>query len=154
MLTKLCKSEVNSDHQYCTVSPLCRNKILTSVIVFVWMHFSFITGFTQVPNITSFTPTSGPIGTTVTITGSNFDATPANNFVLFGATQATVTAATVTTLTVTVPTGVTYQPITILTNGLIAWSSSPFVVTFTGGGTIDANSFSPKVDYKTGSNPP
>ena len=92
------------------------------------MYFPFITGFTQVPNITSFTPTSGPIGTTVTIAGSNFDATPANNFVLFGATQATVSGATVTTLTVTVPSGATYQPITVLTNYLIAYSNAPFVV--------------------------
>ncbi len=106
-----------------------------------------------IPSITSFTPTSGPIGTTVTITGTNFDTTPANNIVYFGATRATVTAATSTQLTVTVPTGATYQPITVQVAGLTAHSNKPFVVTFAGGGTIDACSFAPKVDFVAGTNP-
>ena len=101
------------------------------------------------PSITSFTPTSGPIGTTVTITGTNFDATPANNIVYFGATRATVTSATATQLTVTVPVGATYQPITVQVAGLTGFSSKPFVVTFAGGGSIDACSFAPRIDYAT-----
>jgi len=106
------------------------------------------------PTITSFSPTSGPVGTSVTITGTNFDATPANNIVFFGATQATVNAATTTNLNVTVPVGATYQPITVLTNSLIAYSASPFVVTFISDGAgIDANSFDAKVDFTTGTNP-
>jgi hypothetical protein len=36
------------------------------------------------PTITSFSPASGPVGTTVTINGSNFSSTPANNIVFFG----------------------------------------------------------------------
>ena len=43
--------------------------------------------------ITSFSPTSGLVGTEVTITGTGFDATSANNVVYFGATAASVTAA-------------------------------------------------------------
>ncbi|MDZ4714490.1 MAG: FG-GAP-like repeat-containing protein [Cytophagales bacterium] len=105
------------------------------------------------PTISSFSPTSGPVGTTVTITGTNFSATPANNIVFFGATQATVTAASATSLTVTVPVGATYQPITVNVGGLIAYSASPFVVTFTGGGTIDACSFAAKVDFAAGTSP-
>ncbi|MBX2956962.1 MAG: VCBS repeat-containing protein [Cyclobacteriaceae bacterium] len=101
------------------------------------------------PTITSFSPLSGPIGTTVTITGTNFDATPSNNIVYFGATRATVTAATSTQLTVTVPTGATYQPITVQVAGLTGFSSKPFVVTFAGGGSINACSFAPKVDLNT-----
>ena len=34
------------------------------------------------PTITSFTPTSGPIGTSVTIIGTNFDASPVNNTII------------------------------------------------------------------------
>jgi len=109
--------------------------------------------FAQVPAITSFAPTSGPIGTTVTITGTNFSAAPASNIVFFGATQATVTAASATSLTVTVPVGATYQPITVNVGGLIAYSAMPFTVTFPGGGTINACSFAAKVDFITGSDP-
>jgi len=107
----------------------------------------------QVPTITNFTPASGPVGTNVTITGTNFSATPANNIVFFGATRATVTAATTTSLTVTVPVGATYQPITVLTNGLLAYSRQPFVVTFIGVPGIDATSFAAKTDFTTGSSP-
>ncbi len=107
----------------------------------------------SVPTITSFTPTSGPTGTTVTITGTNFSTTPANNIVYFGATRATVTVATATQLTVTVPTGATYQPITVQVVGLIAYSSKQFLPIFSGGGLIDACSFAPKVDIATDFNP-
>jgi len=103
--------------------------------------------------ITNFTPTSGPIGTTVTITGTNFSTTPANNIVYFGATRATVTVATATQLTVTVPVGATYQPIAVNVAGLIAYSAIPFTVTFLGGGTINACSFAAKADFTTGSGP-
>jgi len=105
-----------------------------------------------VPTISSFTPESGLIGTSVTITGTNFGRILTNNVVYFGATRATVTSASPTQLTVTVPVGSTYQPITVLTNGLIAYSAKPFVVTFSGGPGFDANSFAAKVDFQTGSN--
>ena len=103
----------------------------------------------SVPTITSFTPTSGPTGTTVTITGTNFSTTPADNIVYFGATRATVTAATPTQLTVTAPVGATYQPITVQVAGLTGYSATPFVVTFAGGGSIDACSFAPPVGFGT-----
>ena len=112
-----------------------RNKIVTAA---------------STPTITSFTPISGAVGTSVTITGTNFSTIAANNIVYFGATKATVTATTTTQLTVTVPAGVTYQPITVTVGGLTAYSSKPFVTTFSGGGSIDANSFTAKVDFITG----
>lgn len=90
----------------------------------------------QVPSISSYSPTSGEIGTTVTITGSNFDATPANNIVYFGGIQATVTSAIATELTVEVPAGASYSQISVTTNGLIAYSSDYFNVTFDSDGSI------------------
>jgi len=106
------------------------------------------------PTITSFSPTSGPIGTTVIIYGTNFSSTLANNIVYFGATKATVTAATSTSLTVKVPLGATYQPITVTVNNLTAYSAQPFVVTFEGGGSaFTSTSFAPKVDISLDYNP-
>jgi hypothetical protein len=99
------------------------------------------------PTITSFSPTSGPIGTTVTITGSNFSTTAANNVVYFGAVKAVVVMASTTSLSVTVPIGATYQPITVTANGLTAYSAKPFIVTFAGGGFITSTSFASKVDF-------
>jgi len=106
-----------------------------------------------VPQITSFTPNSGPVGTTVTISGTGFSSSPTNNIVYFGATRATVTAATATQLTVTVPTGATYQPITVLVDGLVGYSKIPFTTTYPWLGVVDATSFIPKVDFATGSSP-
>ncbi len=103
------------------------------------------------PAITSFAPGSGPVGTTVTITGSGFSATAANNIVYFGAVKAGVSNATATVLTVTVPAGTTYQPLNVTTGGLTAYSASPFVVTFGGGGApLTSTSFKPKMAVPTG----
>jgi hypothetical protein len=55
------------------------------------------------PNITSLSATTGIMGDSLTVTGTGFSTTPANNTVKFGSTNATVTAATATSLTVTVP---------------------------------------------------
>src|SRR5690349_6622427 len=106
--------------------------------------------------ISNITPNSGPVGTSITITGTNFNTTPANNIVIFGATAATVTAANATQLTVTVPTGATYAPITVLdvTTGLLAYSTINFTPTFSPNkGSITSGDFDPKVDFTTGSGP-
>ena len=108
------------------------------------------------PVITSFSPTSGPIGTTVTITGTNFNTTPASNIVFFGATRATVTAGSSTSLTVTVPVGATYQPISILnsTSAQSGYSALPFITTFSPNkGSISAQDFTAKVDFAAGDRP-
>ncbi|MCB0633418.1 MAG: DUF3500 domain-containing protein [Saprospiraceae bacterium] len=81
------------------------------------------------PTITDFTPTSGSVGTTVTITGTNFSTTASENTVSFNGTEATVSAATATTLTVTVPDGATSGYITVTVDGSTATSESEFTVT-------------------------
>ncbi|HLP38352.1 FG-GAP-like repeat-containing protein [Lacibacter sp.] len=92
------------------------------------------------PAISSFNPTSAPVGASVTITGSGFSTTAASNSVFFGVVKATVTAASATSLTVTVPAGATYQPITVTVNNLTAYSGRFFTVTFNGA----ASAFSSK----------
>lgn len=107
----------------------------------------------QVPTITTFIPAKGSVGTAVTITGTNFSATPADNIVYFGATSTPVTSATSTQLSVVVPNGATYQPITVTVNGLTAYSSAPFVVTFEGNHVIDESTFAKKVDFAMSAGP-
>lgn len=65
---------------------------------------SFTVG-SDAPIITSFTPNIGAPGTTVNISGSNFDPSPSGNRVAFAGTRSIVTASTATSLTTTVPTG-------------------------------------------------
>ena len=57
------------------------------------------------PIITSFTPNIGAPGTTVNISGSNFDLSPSGNRVAFAGTRSVVTVSTATSLTTTVPAG-------------------------------------------------
>jgi gliding motility-associated-like protein len=85
------------------------------------------------PTITLFTPSSGPVGTTVTITGTNFDPTAINNIVAFNGTTAVVTASTTTSITTTLPTGATTGKITVAVAGNTATSASDFTVTTLGG---------------------
>ncbi|MGD1045927.1 MAG: FG-GAP-like repeat-containing protein, partial [Bacteroidota bacterium] len=120
--------------------------------------FSSVWNFTTLkspPTITSFTPTSGTIGTTVTINGSYFNTTVASNIVYFGVVRGTVTAATSTSLSVRVPLGASYAPISVTDTamGVTAYSTAPFVVTFLSSHAIDTASYAGKVDFATGSYP-
>ena len=96
------------------------------------------------PVITSFSPSSGTAGSTVIITGTNFDPVAANNIVYFGPVKAAVTAATSTTLTVIVPVFAGNTPITVTTNQLTGYSITPFAPAFTGG------AFNSKIDFRAG----
>ncbi|GAO41466.1 hypothetical protein FPE01S_01_04790 [Flavihumibacter petaseus NBRC 106054] len=106
-------------------------------------------GFTFVPpvSVASFSPATGPVGTVVTIKGKGFDLTAANNIVFFGGVKATVITGTATILTVTVPAGATYDPISVTVNRQTASSIHPFIVTFPGGGSISAASFTKAGHY-------
>jgi hypothetical protein len=115
--------------------------------------FSIADVFAQATVVSSFSPASGPIGTSVTIAGSGFNTNASKNIVFFGATMAKVSSATSTSLIITVPAGATYQPISVLNlgNSLIGYSSLPFITTFLPvKDTINKTTFSPKVSYGTG----
>jgi uncharacterized repeat protein (TIGR03803 family) len=77
------------------------------------------------PTQTSFTPPSGPVGTSVTITGTGL--TQATK-VTFNATSATFTVNSDTQITATVPTGATTGKIAVTTKGGVANSSTSFTV--------------------------
>jgi RHS repeat-associated protein len=76
--------------------------------------------------VIGFTPLAAPIGAPVTISGTGFSATPANNTVKFNGVTATVTAASVTSLSVTVPTGATSGTISVTTAAVTVTSASTF----------------------------
>lgn len=87
------------------------------------------------PTISSFSPASGAVGSTVTITGTGFSSTPAANVVRFSTTvpgpapQATVVSSSSTQLVVTVPAGAMTGPITVYNGNAVVESSSSFTVT-------------------------
>lgn len=79
----------------------------------------------QPPTIASVAPASGPVGTLVTITGTNLAATTG---VTFGGTQAGFTVTSASEVSATVPVGAFTGAISVTTLGGTATSSSPFTV--------------------------
>lgn len=87
--------------------------------------------FKKAPVINSFSPVSGPTGTSITISGSNFNAVSSLNTVFFGTVKSIVTSSTSTELVVKVPNNASEQPITVINTAdrLSAVSSRSFTVT-------------------------
>ena len=88
--------------------------------------------------ITSFSPTFGPVGTTVTLSGYNFGSSPVVEF--DGTAASSVTVVNANTLTAVVPTGATTGNITVTGTGGMDTSASEFTVT--AGGTSPTFSLS------------
>jgi len=78
------------------------------------------------PTITSFSPPSGVVGTSVTITGTNFTGATATKFNGTSATSFTVNSST--QITATVPTGATTGTISVTTPYGTATTSTSFTV--------------------------
>jgi len=67
------------------------------------------------PTLTSISPSSGLVGTSVTLTGTNLGSATAVRF--FNGVAATFSVVNATTLTATVPTGASTGPVTVTTGG-------------------------------------
>jgi hypothetical protein len=80
---------------------------------------------TNAPLITGFSPTSGPVGTVVTITGSGFTGATS---VKFAGVAAAFSVVSSTQITVTVPSGAKSGAISVTTPGGTAVSSQSFRV--------------------------
>lgn len=90
------------------------------------MPFPTSSNFVVLPLISDFSPTLGPVGTTVTITGSNMKLGTTNPVVKFNGVAAVATNSTATTIIVTVPWGATSGPITVGTSDGTNTSASSF----------------------------
>jgi len=88
---------------------------------------NFTVTSTGLPVITSFTPTQGPVGTHVTITGTGFTGVTAVRF--NGVTTNNFTGVSDTTVTAYVPAGATTGPIAVTTPNGTGTSASNFTVT-------------------------
>ena len=81
------------------------------------------------PTITSLAPTSGPVGTTVTVLGTNFGATKGTSTVAFNGTIATPTIWSATSINVPVPAGATTGRLIITVGGVASIGLTFTVVT-------------------------
>ena len=109
------------------------------------------------PKITSISPLSGAVGSSVTINGEFFGATSAENVVYLGGSKCVITTASATSLSVTVPTNANFNNFTVLntTTKLSCISSDEFVTKNTSllGMTYNSNlltSFEAPITFTTG----
>jgi hypothetical protein len=80
--------------------------------------------------ITSLSPSSGPVGTSVTVTGTNFGTTQGGSVVRFNGAAATVTSWSTTSIVVRVPSGATSGLVTATVGGTTS-NGVAFTVTTT-----------------------
>lgn len=99
------------------------------------------------PTITSFSPSSGKIGSTIIITGTGFDATAVNNTVKLNGVPTTVSFSTNTELSITVPANATTGKIALEVNGFSVTTTTDFTVILSPS-LPSISSFSPKSGKK------
>ena len=111
------------------------NHILTAVATDTSRNTATSTGVpvkvnnaTLAPSITSLNPTSGLVGTSVTIAGANFGATQGTSTVTFNGTAATATSWSATSIVVPVPAGATTGNVVVTVSG-VASNGLSFTVT-------------------------
>ncbi len=138
-----------------TINAIVANGATGSVSVTDFHGNSARPGFTYFaasgpsPTITAISPSSGPVGTVVTISGNNFGATVANNSVFFGDVKANISSASATQIVCTVPVGASFSPLAVLntTTSLTARSFKPFAVTFADSSNFTSHSFEEKLRF-------
>jgi YD repeat-containing protein len=87
-----------------------------------------VTSSTNTPTVSSFTPAIGVIGTSVTISGTNFETVMANNRLTLNATRAVTTTGSSTSLTTTVPIKTASGRLNVTTPSGSATSTADFFI--------------------------
>src|SRR5438132_5748323 len=97
-------------------------------ILTILLLFFVAPGAHAAPTITSLSVSSGPVGTAVTITGTNFGSTQGTSTVKFNGTTASVTSWSATSIGVTVPSAATTGNV-VVTVSNVASNGKSFTVT-------------------------
>jgi RHS repeat-associated protein len=92
----------------------------------------------QAPTITSMSPTSGPVGIAVTLTGTNFGSSQGSSTISLNGTNALATNWTTTSITAIVPTGASTGTFSVRVNNQTAQSAT-FTVTALPSGWSDGD---------------
>ncbi len=116
-----------------TCYPRYRSRITKNCLLLFCSLLIFISGIAQ-PVITSLSPSSGPAGTVVTITGNNFSSNPSDNIVHFGLVRGQVLNSSATSIQAVVPVNASGHLLTVTTNAKTASSTHPFFITYTENG--------------------
>ena len=97
-----------------TVTATASDGALSNSKTFTWT----VTDVSQPPTLTSLSPTSGAVGTSVTISGASFGSTQGSSSVRFNGTTATPTSWSPTSIVAPVPSGATTGPVVVTVGGV------------------------------------
>ena len=81
---------------------------------------STTTPSTTAPHISGLSPTSGPLGSSVVISGTNFGATQGSSAVTFNGSLTTPSSWTATAVAASVPNGATTGPVAVTVGGVVS----------------------------------
>ncbi len=113
--------DILEDHVVSATGSYNATAVLDKVQLWIMQMAAFraaVSGGSSVPNIASLNPTTGPAGTPVTITGSNFGASQGTSTVRFNGTTAAPTSWTATSIVVPVPAGATTGSVVVTVSGV------------------------------------
>ena len=113
-------------------------KRILKLIVAINLVLLFAVVAHAAPSITSLSPTSGMVGTSVTIVGTNFGATQGTSTVTFNGTTATAASWSASSIAVVVPSGATTGNVIVNVGGVNSNGVS-FAVTKIPTGWLDAD---------------
>lgn len=80
------------------------------------------------PYVQALSPSSGPVGTSVTVTGTGFSANPSGEHVTFNGTTAQISSATTTAIQAVVPAGASSGSVSVTTTSGMTISGPMFTV--------------------------
>jgi RHS repeat-associated protein len=103
-------------------------KVARIAILFVLAMIFVVGALAQSPVITSLTPTSGVVGTQVTINGSGFGSTQGSSYVGFNSWTGTVVSWSSTQIVATVPSHATTGPVTVTVGGTASNTNQVFTM--------------------------
>src|SRR5216684_7328487 len=105
----------------------CNWKSILILAVFSLSSFA-ITTYAAGPSITSLSPTSGPVGASVTIAGKNFGSSQGTSTVQFNGVTGTPTSWNSSSIQVPVPNGATTGNVVVTVSGVASRGTSFTVV--------------------------
>ncbi len=134
---------------YCPLQSFVMRKLLPLLLL------SGYSAFAQHPVISSISSVAPQAGSTFTVTGTGYDASPSNNTVYIGGAKASLSSVSATSLHVVMPNGATHGPLTVVntSNGLSGSSAQSLLPSYNNTG-YDATiiNLQGKVDFAAGTN--